>query len=130
MKIKFLSNYRKVETGNVVYRYAVSGTPEQLAAYAEAQGENHKIDEETGAPLWFSVRYIGETGELGISRNGTVFADTSEFDKANSLCEQYKGTALGEQLARVMAEKLLGNMEAGKPSTPATKPANADLGKL
>jgi hypothetical protein len=118
MKAKFAGNYRKPETGNIVYRYAVSGTADELAAYAQAQGDKHTVDEATGKSMFFSVRYIGENATLGISRNGKVFADTSEFDKANSLCEQYKGTALGEQLARIMAEKLLGNHS----STPAPQP--------
>lgn len=130
MKITFLRNYRKAETGNMVYVYGVSGTPEQLEAFAKAQGDNHVVDEETGVQLWFSTRFIGDTGQLSISRNGKVFADTSEFDKANSLCEQYKGTALGEQLARVMAEKLLEGLSTGKTATPAGKPAGADISKL
>lgn len=130
MKITFLRNYRKAETGNMVYVYAVSGTPEQLEAFAKAQEDNHVVDEETGMPLWFSTRFIGDAGQLSISRNGKVFADTSEFDKANSLCEQYKGTALGEQLARVMAEKLLEGLSTGKTATPAVKPAGADISKL
>ena len=130
MKITFLRNYRKAETGNMVYVYGVSGTPEQLEAFAQAQGDNHTVDEETGTPLWFSTRYVGDAGQLSISRNGKVFADTSEFDKANSLCEQYKGTALGDQLARVMAEKLLGNLEANKPVAPVSKSANSDISKL
>lgn len=130
MKIKFSHNYRKAETGNMVYAYAVSGTAEQLEAYAKAQGDNHVVDEETGSPLWFSVRYIGEEGILAISRNGKVYPDTSEFDKANSLCEQYKGTALGEQMARVMAEKLLNGFGSTKAPAPVAKPAPQDLNKL
>lgn len=130
MKITFLRNYRKAETGNMVYVYGVSGTPEQLEAFKEAQGDNYKVDEETGAVLWFSTRYIGDAGQLSISRNGKVFADTSEFDKANSLCEQYKGTALGDQLARVMAEKLLDSLGGGKTSAPVAKPASNDISQL
>ena len=108
MLFRSVRNYRKQETGNIVYVYAVSGNASDLEAFAQAQGDNHTVDEESGKPLFFSTRFIGDNATLGISRNGKVFADTSEFDKAASLCEQYKGTALGDQLARIMAEKLLG----------------------
>jgi hypothetical protein len=121
MKIKFLRNYRKVETGNMVYVYTVSGSQKDLAAFEAAQGDNHTVDEETGTPLWFSTRFVGDEGALAISKNGKVFADTSEFDKAASLCEQHKGTALGDQMARVMAEKLLAGF-GSKSSTPASTP--------
>lgn len=123
MKATFMRNYRKAETGTIVYVYAVSGSEQDLQAYAEAQGDNHKVDEETGKVLWFSTRFIGDETKLSISRNGKVFADTSEFDKAASLCEQYKGTALGDQLARIMAEKLLGGSLGATPA-PVQQPQN------
>lgn len=116
MKAQFLRNYRKQETGNIVYVYAVSGNAKDLEAFAAAQGGKHVVDEESGTPLFFSTRFIGNDAKLNISRNGKVFADTSEFDKAASLCEQYKGTALGEQLARIMAEKLLGGNSSTTPA--------------
>lgn len=120
MKAQFMRNYRKQETGTIVYVYAVSGSAKDLEAYAASQGDKHTIDEESGTPLFFSTRFIGDNAKLNISRNGKVFADTSEFDKAASLCEQYKGTALGEQLARIMAEKLLGG-NSSTTSTPVVK---------
>jgi hypothetical protein len=108
MKATFVRNYRKVETGNMVYVYAVSGSAKDLDAYAQAQGEKHTVDEETGKPLFFATRFAGDSATLAISKNGKVFVDTSEFDKAQSLCEQHKGTALGDQMARILAERLLG----------------------
>lgn len=124
MKIKFIRNYRKASTGNMVYVYGVTGTPEQIEAYKKAQGENLVIDEKTGTPLWFSTRYVGESSALIITQNGKVIADTSDFDKAASLCEQYQGTALGTELARVMAEKLLGGSgSASHAAAPAEKSA-------
>lgn len=129
MKIKFMRNYRKASTGNMVYVYGVTGTPEQLEAFKKAQGENLVIDEETGMPLFFSTRFVGESTALIITQNGKVIADTSEFDKAASLCEQYQGTALGTELARVMAEKLLGgkNSSAAKEPAPAKAPGIQEL---
>lgn len=129
MKIKHIRSYRKQETGNIVNVYAVSGTPAQLEAFKEAQGDNLVIDEKTGSPLWFSTRYVGETCPLLISSNGKVFADTSEFDKAASLCEQYKGTALGTEMAKIMAERLLGGKTSSSVAQPEAAPAG-DIEKL
>lgn len=121
MKARFLRNYRKQSTGNMVYVYRVTGSAKQLEEFKAAQGENLVIDEETGDVLWFTTRYAGDSVDLIITQNGKIVADTSEFDKAASLCQQYEGTALGNQLARVFAEKLLGN---AKPSaTPQAVPS-------
>lgn len=109
MKFKKLRSYKKVGKNGKTYTvfvYAVSGTPEQLAKYKALQGDKHRVDED-GTPLWFSTRFVGETGQLIMSDKG-VFADMSEFDAAASLADQYGGN-LGQELARAAAGKLMGN---------------------
>lgn len=124
MKAKFLRNYRKASTGNMVYVYRVTGSAKDIEAFKKAQGENLVVDEKTGDILWFTTRYSGDTVDLIITQNGKVIADTSEFDKASSLCEQYQGTALGDQLARVFAEKLLSNNKSA--NAPVEQPAKSE----
>jgi len=107
MKITFLRNYRKSGTGNPVFVYTVSGTEKEIGEYSQAQGEQLRLDEETQKPLWFSTRYVQDNGKLIITRNGKIVADTSEFDKAASLAQQYGGN-LGQALAMSAAANLLG----------------------
>lgn len=127
MKAKKLRSYRKAGTGNVVFVYAVSGTPEQIAAFEKAQGTNLKKDENTGAPLWFTTRYAGETCDLTITSKGVVIADMSKFDAAASLSAQYGGN-LGQELAKTAAASLIGGNNNTNAEEPAKQPA--DLGKM
>lgn len=106
MKIKLLGQYRKQGTGKLVFRYAVTGSKEQLEAYKEAQGENY-VETEDGVPLFFTTRFAGKAGSLIISSNGSVSADMSEFDQAASLIEQFPGP-LGQAIAAATAQKLMG----------------------
>ena len=106
MKIKLMRSY-KSKKGNTVFVYGVAGSPEQLAAYAKAQGENHRTDE-SGTPLWFTTRCVGQSGTLIITTNGKVVPDMSAFDQAASIAAQYGGN-FGEALAKQAAAALLGN---------------------
>jgi len=124
MKFKKLRSYKKVGKNGKTYTvfvYAVSGTPEQLAKYKALQGDNHRADED-GTPLWFSTRFVGETGALVMNDKG-VYADMSEFDAAASLADQYGGN-LGQELARAAAGKLMGNPI--QDSVPATEQKTAE----
>lgn len=105
MKIKALRSYTS-KNGNKVFVYAVSGTPEQLAKFKAAQGENYRQAED-GTPLWFTTRSVGASGELIITTNGKVVPDMSAFDNAASLAKQYGGN-LGTELAKAAVAQLLG----------------------
>lgn len=107
MKATLMRSY-KSKNGNTVFVYGVSGKADELEAFAKAQGENHRVDEATGKPLWFTTRCIGQTGELIITRNGRVVPDMSAFEQMASLAKQYGGN-LGDQLAKAAAEQLLGH---------------------
>lgn len=128
MKIKLIRSY-KSKNGNTVFVYGVSGTPSQLEAFAKAQGENHRVDETTGTPLWFTTRCVGQSGELIITSNNKVVADMSAFDQAASLAAQYGGN-LGEQLARTAAEQLLGGAPKAAPVSANAEAKSVDIEKL
>jgi hypothetical protein len=117
MKINYLRSYRKKDTGRLVFVYTVSGTTAQLAAYKTAMGDKHTVDE-SGTPLWFTIRFVGKSGSLIMTSENKVIADTSAFDQAQSLVEQYQG-ALGQEIAKQLVGQLLGNGPAKAVSAPA-----------
>lgn len=106
MNVKLQRSYRSAN-GNVTFVYAVTGSKEDLAAYEEIQGSFFRKNEETGQPLWFTTRCIGQTGKLVITTNNKIVPDMSEFDQAASLAAQYGGN-FGTELARAAAQKLSG----------------------
>ncbi len=89
MKATYQRQYRKSGTGNLVFVYNVSGTPEQLAAFKAAKGAHYKEDENK-VPLFFCTRYAGKVVELRETKDKTNWvADTSELDQMKSLVDQY-----------------------------------------
>jgi len=117
MKGTFTRSYRS-QNGNTVFVYGISGSEEELAQYKTIQGENHRVDDETGAPLWFTTRFAGDSAKMIITQNGNVIADMAEFDKAKSLVEQYGGN-LGDALAQSVVGKLLGGQSVASPAPEA-----------
>ncbi len=100
--------------GNETFRYKVTGSPDALSAYEEAQGEYYTVDDATGNVLWFTTRYAGENATIVVTDAGKIYADMSEFAKQASLAKQFGGN-LGQELARSAAEKLIGKPVAGTP---------------
>jgi len=121
MKVALLRSYRS-KNGNVTFVYAVKGTEAQLEAYKQAQGDFYREDE-SGQPLWFTTRCIGDNGKLIITTNGNIVPDMSAFDQAASLAQQYGGN-FGQELAKATVSKILG----GAPSeeVPAEQPVKQD----
>lgn len=111
LKATFISSYikRNQDTGvaTEVFRYKVTGSPEELAAYEAAKGKNHRVDNTTGDVLWFTTNFVGDDATLVITSTGNVIADMTEFRKAASLIKQFGGN-LGDALAAEAASKLLG----------------------
>lgn len=122
MNVKLVRSYR-AKSGKVTFVYAVRGNAEQLAGFKAAQGEYYREDTD-GTPLWFTTRFIGQTGKLLLTTNGNLVPDMSAFDQAASLASQYGGD-LGQELAKTAAEALLGNRPVVS-STPATIPEDTD----
>lgn len=125
MKANFKRSYIKQETGNPVFVHEVTGTTEELAAFAKAQGEFLVKDEATGAILWFSPRYYGKSVKLGIStKSGKVYADTSSIQAANSLINQLGTGPLANAVANKLADKILA--DAGMGNAPAAAPVTQE----
>lgn len=114
MIVDLLRSYRS-KNGNVTFVYTVKGSQTQLDEFKDAQGEYYREDDETGKPLFFTTRCIGDTGKLLITTNGKVVPDMSEFDKQASLVEQFGGN-FGEALAQHAVAQLLGTKVAPAPA--------------
>lgn len=86
---KLVGSYRKELSGTKVFRFVVSGTEKELETFETAQGDNYRLDDKTGKPLWFNTRYIGDNVNLIITSNNKVVADDTEMSKLQSLVEQF-----------------------------------------
>jgi hypothetical protein len=86
---KLAGSYRKPVTGTKVFRFLVSGTEAELTEFETAQGDNYRVDAETGKPMWFNTRYVGDNIKLLITTNNQVVADDTEMSKLQSLVEQF-----------------------------------------
>lgn len=139
LKARFLNSYRSAKTGKTVFRYEVMGTPAELEAYRAAKGENNRDNEDNGNPLFFSTEYTGEVIDLGISRKGNAFVDTTEMDKAASLAAKYGGN-LGQEIAKGLAQSIVSRIKSTAVAPVAktteasaeteTQPEGEDLGGL
>jgi hypothetical protein len=136
LKATYKRQYKKSKdnVAKTVFVYGVTGTAEDLASYKTIQADNYR-DDKDGTPLWFNTSFVGDSATLGLSSNGKIFADMAEFDKAQSMCSQYEGTAFGDALAKEMIAKLLGtpssaqNVDAVKPAIETTD-STQDLNDL
>lgn len=106
LNITLQGSYRSKQ-GNVTFRYAVTGSEADMAAYKEAQGDFHRTNPD-GTVLWFTTRFAGPKGKLIITQNKKCIADMSAFDAAASLASQYGGN-FGQEIAKGMTAQLLGN---------------------
>lgn len=86
---KLKSSYIKKETGNRVYRYVVSGSDSDIKAFKESVGDNLKLDDESGKPIYFATRYVSDNIKLLITSEGKVVTDDTEISKLQSLVQQY-----------------------------------------
>lgn len=86
---KFQRKYRKQITGTTVFVYQVSGSEKELEQFQTAEGDNYRLDEQTGKPIWFTTRFIDDNIELEITQNNRVVAKDDELSKLQSLVQQY-----------------------------------------
>lgn len=126
IKIKFARSYKpKGGNGKVTFVYHVFGSPDELKTFETIQGQYYRDDVTPSGsiPVWFSPRFVGEECTLIVTKGETprLVADTSEFDKANSLVSQYGGN-LGTEIAKVFASKLTGHTPAQAQPTVAKEP--------
>jgi hypothetical protein len=86
---KFQRKYRKAVTGTTVFVYNVSGSEQDLQKFQDAEGDNYRLDEQTGKPIWFTTRFIDDNIELEITQNNRVVAKDDDISKLASLVQQY-----------------------------------------
>ena len=86
---KFQRKYRKAVTGTTVFVYNISGSEKELEQFQEAEGDNYRLDEQTGKPIWFTTRFIDDNIELEITQNGRVVAKDDDLVKLQSQVQQY-----------------------------------------
>lgn len=80
----------KSAKGNDVFRYIVSGTPEELAAYKTAKDSFYREDEALKQPLFFSSRNVGKEAELRKTSDGKDFVvNDDELRAFASLVKEY-----------------------------------------
>lgn len=108
--------------GNDTFRYKVSGSPDALSAYEQAQGQYYTVDDVTGDVLWFTTRYAGEKAILVVTDAGKIYPDMSTYAKQASLAKQFGGN-LGQELAKSAVAKLIGSTPAttAEPAQPTRK---------
>lgn len=97
---KFQRKYRKPGTGTTVFIYQVSGNEKELQQLEEAQGDQYRLDENSGKPLFFTTNYIDDNISLIITENNKVVADDSEIAKLASIVGQY-----GADVAKLLLMK-------------------------
>lgn len=131
LKGKFIRNYRN-EKGTIVFVYEVSGSKEALDRYEQIRrndlsGDQYRVDEATGKPLFFSINYTQDNVDIIITPKDRVIIDNSELQKAASLVSQFGGN-LGQALAMEKAKELMAGSRnsstgSGTPVTPTADPA-------
>lgn len=95
------------DKGNLVFVYELTGKKEDLAQYKEIQGDFHREDKDSGNPLYFSSKSLGNECTLVFTQNGKVVPDMSELNHVASLAEQFSNTPLGAEIARAAAQKIV-----------------------
>lgn len=103
-KFEKVRQYRKKETGKLVFVYKVTGKAEELDNYRAQAGE-YLVEDDNGTPLYFSTRYVGEKCASLTTQDGRIIPDTSDMDTQAALVEQYGGN-FGQALADKLAAKL------------------------
>lgn len=83
-----------------IFRYHVSGSEKELEQLEQAQGDNYRLDDTTGKPMYFTTNYVSDNIELNITTNGNVVVDDIELSKLQSMVNNY-----GEGVTRLMLMK-------------------------
>jgi len=95
--------YRKRETGKMVFVSTITGSVEDMAAYKTAKGDFYREDKDTKQVLMFSNRFTGSKTPLIKTEKGEFVADTTEFDQLANLTDQY-GIDVALRIAGKQAE--------------------------
>ena len=127
--LNFARQYRKKQTGKLVFVYTVKGNAAELDAYRDAQG-SYLVEDDKSNPLFFTSRYVGESCPLVANHEGTGFyPDTTEMDKQAAMVQQFGGN-LGQALAAQIAASVAGNRISGAVTSKTTANANVGIGNV
>lgn len=124
LTIKSRGQYRN-KKGTLVFRYAVSGAPDAMKAYEDAQGEYFTQDATTDEVLYFTTKFCGKTATLVVTEDGKIYPDMSELEQQASFVAQLGGN-LGEAMAREIAKKLATSGPGSAPSKSADDDESSD----
>jgi hypothetical protein len=119
LTIKSRGQYRN-KKGTLVFRYAVSGGPDAMKAYQDAQGEYFTQDATTDEVLYFTTKFCGKTATLVVTEEGKIYPDMSELEQQASFVAQLGGN-LGEAMAAEIAKKLASSGPGSAPSKSSSK---------
>lgn len=98
----------ETEVSSTVFRYSVTGTEEEMLAYAKAKGKYHRVDDKTKEVLFFTTDYIGDNINLLILSDGGVIIDKSDLEKAKAIV-----AAGGGNLGAEMAKQYIARFQGG-----------------
>ncbi|HEY9082281.1 MAG TPA: hypothetical protein VIN73_03035 [Vicingaceae bacterium] len=139
----YYGKYKKLSqsTGQriTVFKYAVSGTEQELAKYKaalEAQGQPCHVEEfdEThkGKMIYFTTVHNGKNIELQVSPNNAIFVPNDKIDELQSKLEKVNDPALKAALATEMARIILGApaSKSSQVSQDVDSTKNKDLVKI
>jgi hypothetical protein len=111
--IQFLRDYAsKKHQGERTSVYVVTG--KDMSAYEEAQGSYLVIDEETGKHLWFSNRFVGNLGELIVTKENKIFPNMDWLQKIKASAKLLFGKDGDMQMLYISKESEK-HMSAGQP---------------
>lgn len=99
MTIQFVRQYRKRETGKLVFVYNIKGTPDEIKAY-QASNPKHIVDSVTKEVLFFTVRFVGKTAEMLEGANKQWYPDTTELDQRANLEQNFSVSIANEVMGK------------------------------
>ena len=124
LKAKYRSCYPKYnkekDTLTDVFVYGIKGSPAGLKRYEEVQADNFRTDENDDTVLYFSTSYFGDTGEVKITINDKIVANTDTTRMMRSQVDGAGSGKLGDAMAQLAAQILLGVKVAPAPQVEDT----------
>lgn len=131
LKGNFLMQYRKKETGALMFIYTVKGSAAELGQYKETQGENLRLDEAQNPLFYVQAFANGKLKNLGkvisITRTGgdnpRYVWDNSDL-MFNAL--QKANEMLPQELAKQLADAMM-NDNSRTATAPTIAPGTAIL---
>ena len=107
-----------------VYRYLLSGSPEELKKYVdalEAQGVNVHTDEETKQTIHFETTNKGSVIEVFVTSTGKIVTPNDELDDLQSLMRSTEDPTVKQELGKLIAQKMIANLGKSSASKVATE---------